>query len=48
MSGDGFYPPDELIPSEIQRNYRAAIFVAQIADCPPRVVPRNSGSNPCP
>jgi carboxypeptidase T len=48
MSGGGFYPPDEFIPGEVRRNLKAAIFVAQIADCPPRVVIRPSGSDPCP
>jgi carboxypeptidase T len=48
MSGGGFYPPDEIIPSEVRRNLKAAIFVAQIADCPPRVLIRPSGSDPCP
>jgi carboxypeptidase T len=36
--GYGFYPPDEYIPQESQRNLRAAIFVAQIADCPTKLV----------
>jgi carboxypeptidase T len=38
MSGGGFYPPDEFIPGESRRNWQAAIFVASIADCPPRIV----------
>jgi carboxypeptidase T len=38
MSGGGFYPPDEIIPSESARNHEAAVFVASIADCPPRIV----------
>jgi murein tripeptide amidase MpaA len=38
MSGGGFYPPDEFIPGEARRNWEAAIFVAQIADCPTRIV----------
>jgi hypothetical protein len=37
-NGHGFYPPDEFIASESQRNYRAAIFVAQIAGCPTKIV----------
>jgi carboxypeptidase T len=38
MSGGGFYPPDEFIPSESRRNWKAALFVASIADCPRRIV----------
>jgi carboxypeptidase T len=38
MSGGGFYPPDEFIPGESRRNWEAALFVARIADCPPRIV----------
>ncbi len=37
-NGYGFYPPDEYIPSESARNWRAALFVAQIADCPTKLV----------
>jgi carboxypeptidase T len=37
LSGDSFYPPDEFIPSESHRNHRAAIFVAQIANCPTKI-----------
>jgi carboxypeptidase T len=37
MSGGGFYPPDEIIPSESARNWDAAVFVASIADCPVRI-----------
>ncbi len=35
---DGFYPPDEVIPTETARNHKAAIFVASIADCPTKIV----------
>ena len=38
MSGGGFYPPDEIIPSESARNWDAAMFVASIADCPTKIV----------
>jgi hypothetical protein len=38
LSGGSFYPPDEFIPSESQRNWKAAIFDAQIADCPTKIV----------
>lgn len=37
-AGYGFYPPDEIIPSESLRNHKAAIFVAKIADCPTAIV----------
>ena len=49
--GYGFYPPDEYIPSETARNLRAAVFVAQMADCPPRIVnhpERCGGTRPRP
>jgi len=36
--GYGFYPPDDYIPQETRRNWLAAIFVAQNADCPRRIV----------
>jgi hypothetical protein len=38
LSGNGFYPPDEFIPGESQRNHAAALYVAKIADCPTKVV----------
>jgi carboxypeptidase T len=38
LSGGTFYPPDEMIPVESQRNHQAAIFVASIANCPTKVV----------
>jgi carboxypeptidase T len=38
LGGGSFYPPDEYIPVEVARNMRAAVFVAHIADCPPRIV----------
>jgi murein tripeptide amidase MpaA len=41
--GYGFYPPDEYIPVEIKRNWRAAIFDAKIADCPRRIVGASCG-----
>jgi hypothetical protein len=40
LSGGGFYPGDEYIPYETQRNHQAAIFVAQIADCPTAIITR--------
>ena len=36
--GFGFYPPDEYIPIEARRDWRAAVFDARIADCPRRIV----------
>jgi carboxypeptidase T len=36
--GYGFYPPDEFIPADQQRNHAAAAFVAEIADCPTAIV----------
>ena len=36
--GYGFYPPDEYIPQETVKNHQAAIFLAQIADCPTKIV----------
>jgi carboxypeptidase T len=36
--GFGFYPPDEYIPIEARRDWRAALFDAKIADCPRRIV----------
>jgi len=36
--GWGFYPPDEFIAGESLRNHKAAIFDAQIADCPTKIV----------
>jgi carboxypeptidase T len=41
LSGGGFYPGDEIIPSESARNHQAAIFVAAIADCPTKVAAMN-------
>ena len=38
LSGGTFYPPDEYIPGESQRNLHAAAFIARIADCPRKIV----------
>ena len=38
LSGGTFYPGQEIIPSESQRNHQAAIFVAKIADCPTAII----------
>ena len=34
--GGGFYPPDEVIPSETARNREAVLLLAELADCPYR------------
>jgi hypothetical protein len=36
--GYGFYPPDSFIPQTINKNMAAAVFLAGIADCPPRII----------
>ena len=38
LGGRGFYPGASLIPTETARNHAAAIYVAQLADCPTRAV----------
>jgi len=38
LSGNSFYPPDEFIAGESRRNWPSAVFVAQIADCPTKIV----------
>ena len=48
LSGGTFYPPDEMIPAETARNHQAAIFVAEIADCPTRVAVRPPRTQSCP
>jgi carboxypeptidase T len=37
-SGGGFYPPDEVIERETERNREAALYLAEQADCPYRVI----------
>ncbi|GAA2220217.1 M14 family metallopeptidase [Micromonospora olivasterospora] len=37
-SGGGFYPPDEVIPRETSRNREAVLLLAEYADCPYRVI----------
>ena len=44
LSGNSFYPPDEFIPGEAHRNWAAAVFVAQIADCPTKIVGVHCGT----
>ncbi|HEY7149094.1 MAG TPA: M14 family metallopeptidase [Gaiellaceae bacterium] len=41
--GFGFYPPDEYIPIEAKRDWRAALLSARIADCPRRIVGASCG-----
>ena len=36
--GYGFYPPEQYIPTEVEREKRAAIFDAMMADCPTKIV----------
>jgi len=43
-NGYGFYPPDEYIPSEVARNLKAAVFVAQMANCPTKIVGVSCGT----
>jgi hypothetical protein len=38
LGGGSFYPDDSIIPTETARNRAAAIYVAQVADCPTLVV----------
>jgi carboxypeptidase T len=38
-SSQGFYPPDEVIPTQTSRNREASLMLAEFADCPYRVVP---------
>ena len=44
LSGNSFYPPDEFIAGEAHRNWPAAVFVAQIADCPTKIVNVSCGT----
>jgi hypothetical protein len=37
-SQGGFYPPDEVIPTETARNREAVLYLLQQADCPYRVI----------
>lgn len=34
LGGGGFYPGDEIIPSEVRKNRRAGVYLALIARCP--------------
>jgi carboxypeptidase T len=44
LSGGTFYPPDEFIAGESHRNWAAAVFDAQIADCPTKIVGVSCGT----
>ncbi|MFG2099617.1 M14 family zinc carboxypeptidase [Micromonospora echinaurantiaca] len=37
-SGGGFYPPDEVIPTQTSRNREAVLLLSEYADCPYRVI----------
>ena len=36
--GGGFYPPDEVIPAQTERNREAVLLLAEYADCPYRAI----------
>ncbi|MBG0567576.1 zinc carboxypeptidase [Actinoplanes sp. NEAU-A11] len=41
-SGGGFYPPASVIPRETSRNREAALLLAEVADCPYKVIGKQS------
>jgi carboxypeptidase T len=41
-SGGGFYPPDEVITRETTRNRAAVLMLISFADCPYRVIGKQS------
>ncbi|MEV4493201.1 M14 family zinc carboxypeptidase [Micromonospora coxensis] len=41
-TGGGFYPPDEVIPRETSRNRDAVLLLSEYADCPYRVIGKDS------
>lgn len=41
-SGGGFYPPASVIPAETARNRTAALMLAEAADCPYKVINKQS------
>jgi len=41
-SGGGFYPPDEVIPTQTARNREAVLMFSEYADCPYRVIGKES------
>lgn len=46
LGGRGFYPGAGIIASETAKNHAAAIYVAQVADCPTRVIGVACGAPP--
>ncbi|MBA3308281.1 MAG: zinc carboxypeptidase [Chloroflexi bacterium] len=40
---DRFYPPDELIVQETQRNHEAVLYLLEQSDCPYRVIGKEAG-----
>ncbi|MBO4159826.1 zinc carboxypeptidase [Micromonospora sp. MMS20-R2-23] len=41
-AGGGFYPPDEVIPAQTSRNKEAVLLLSEYADCPYRVINKQS------
>lgn len=41
-SGGGFYPPDEVIPTQTSRNKEAVLLLSEYADCPYRAIGKQS------
>lgn len=41
-AGGGFYPPGSVIPRETSRNREAALLLAEVADCPYKVIGKES------
>ncbi|GGQ70869.1 carboxypeptidase T [Couchioplanes caeruleus subsp. azureus] len=41
-SGGGFYPPDEVITRETSRNRESTLKIAEVADCPYKVIGKES------
>ena len=41
-SGGGFYPPASVITRETSRNRTAALLIAETADCPYKVIGKQS------
>lgn len=48
LGGGGFYPDDSRIPIEQAKNREAAVYAAQMADCPTRAVGVTCGVGPPP
>ncbi len=41
-TGGGFYPPDEVIPTQTARNKDAVLLLSEYADCPYRVIDKQT------